>query len=86
MPLYAISYEDYKEYFNENTKIDENDEEVLYVNVQGIKNDDDEKYEFSIEWSVDGYDEGGVIYSINTSSRWALKSCGWKDLDELDSD
>ena len=82
MTIYCVSIEDYKEFFNEKTKINEREYEYVIVNVEGIFNASDTKTEFSVKWFCDDHDESGIITNINTSSIWALKSCSWADLEE----
>ena len=89
MTIYALTYQDYKEYFNELTEYNENDEDFIDVEVKAIENKEDIEYEFSIEWNTINLpkNENGKIYGINTSSAWALMSCGWYEYeDETDED
>lgn len=81
MTIFFMSFEDYKEFFNEKTKIDDCD--FVELEVEGIENKQDKECEYSIKWkinSVDGnfdYNEKGKITKINTSSIFSLKSCYW---------
>ena len=85
MTRYIMNYNDYVEFFKEDTKVIEDEEEIICLEIKAVDNAKDQAWEFSIEWWNTDNDETGVILGINTSSIWALKSCYWMDDEETDS-
>jgi len=73
-----MTYSDYINFFCKNTTIDkEYKEEPIMLNVEGIDNENDRDWEYSIKWTNLDNDEKGFIYGINSSSIFALNSCYW---------
>ena len=77
MITFLMNIKDYKEYFKENTKMNEEDEDV-YLTIRTIKDKNNKELEYSIKWSNNDNDEKGIIRGINTSSVFALMSCNWE--------
>ena len=79
MLQYVMTFQDYTEYFKNNTKLEKDEEDIIILNIEKIKNKNDEAWEYSIKWECDDEEEYGKITGINTSSIFALKSCEWED-------
>lgn len=85
MTTYYLSVKDYKDYFYEDTLINEKDYDFVMVKVKGIDNEEDRACEYSVSWICLDSNEEGKIYGINTSSYWSLASCYWA-CDESDDE
>ncbi len=85
MVQYILELKDYKNYFYEKTEITD-EEECIFLTIEPIENDDDEEWEYSINWFNQMNDEKGTIKGINTSSPFSLCSCSWIDYDAEDEE
>ena len=81
---YAMSASDYKEYFNKDC--DDDDDDFVTLEVECVDEPTDGVAEYSIKWKNNDNDENGIINGINTSSRMALMTCGWRCDEEEEDD
>ena len=79
MTIFMMELKDFKEYFNEKTKI-KDEEDFIILEIEGFKSKNDNECEYSIKWiNQNDEEEKGIIKNINTSSPFSFMSCSWSD-------